>query len=96
MATLTFELIFAWATFTVSQTSDCELDRLAASFRSFVAIEFSDALNVPALSFPFLFHLSYSTQNAAIGMRRDLGGTIKSTEIIRSCSPPRTTSPDCT
>src|ERR1041384_6508817 len=75
---------FSCARLTFFQTASCELFRFAASFSSFVATEFSELLKVADSSLPRLLQRPDSTQNAAIGMRPDFGGTIKSTEIMRS------------
>src|SRR5215207_2234395 len=75
---------FSCARLTFFHTASCDFSRLAASLRSFVATEFSELLNDADASFPLLFHRPDSTQNAAIGMRPDFGGTMKSIEIIRS------------
>src|SRR6185369_7541860 len=80
----TLRLNFSWATLTFFHTACCDCSRLAASLRSFVAIMLSELLNSPDASLPRLLQRPDSTQNAAIGMRPDLGGTMKSTEIIRS------------
>src|SRR5689334_13272975 len=92
----TFLLSFFWATVTFSQTACWEFSLLAASLSSLVEAEFSELAKEAFTSFPRLLHRPDSTQNAAIGILPDLGGTMKSVEIIRSWSPPRTISPDCT
>src|SRR5919112_1791745 len=84
---------FSCATFTFSQTAACEFSLLAASFKSFEPTLFAELLNEDESSSPRLFHRPDSTQNAAIGMRPDRGGTLQSIAIIRSSLPPRTTSP---
>jgi len=80
----TFWLNFVCATETFSQTASCELADFAASLSSRAEALFSELLNHADCSWPRLLHLPDSTQNAAIGMRPDLGGTMKSIEIMRS------------
>src|SRR5262249_8687901 len=92
----TFLLSFSCASETLAQTASWDFADLAASLRSFVAMELFELPNVSDCSPPRLLHLPDSTQKAAMGIRPDLGGTMKSIEIIRSWSPPRTMSPDCT
>src|SRR6185503_3367600 len=73
----TFLLNLSWATATFCQTSLCDLERFAASFSSLVATAFSELANEAFTSLPRLFHRPDSTQNAAIGIFPEFGGTIK-------------------
>src|SRR5215510_4171817 len=89
----TLLLSLSCAAVTLSQTACWDLARLAASFRSLVATTFSELVKLAEASFPLRLQRPDSTQKAAIGILPDFGGTMKSTEIIRSWSPPFTMSP---